>query len=110
MVMISKRVVLLSGVALLMQDCGAWAAGQISAAHAGTRKGSVYEATPASDAPAAPTIGNGAGAAAGSAAARIDSGSGGSAPVEPGAGVEFISGGGGGSDGAAKVGHLPVLQ
>lgn len=90
----------------------AMAAGQVTEAHAGTRKGTVYEATPAPY--AAPSSGSGASAAsansgAGAVTPSVSPAAGASAPVEAGAGVEIITGGGS-SAGAARVGRLPVLQ
>ena len=100
----------LSMLLLAATQC-AWAAGQVTEAHAGTRKGAVYEATPQ---PYAPAMNAGGAATSGATnnsgtAPAVSNADGGSAPVEPGAGVEIISGGGS-TAGAARVGHLPVLQ
>jgi hypothetical protein len=103
----------LCGASLLAMTLAVAAAGEVTEAHAGTRKGTVYKATPA---PAVmpgnaqtPGVAAGGAAPADNAAPRFTPSEGGSAPVEPGPGVEIITGGGS-SAGAAKVGHLPVLQ
>lgn len=99
---------------LLAAAQAAWAAGQVTEAHSGTRKGTVYEATPEAYAPAASAATSSSNAAPsaardGGAAPAINAADGGSAPSVPGAGVEIISGGASNA-GAAKVGQLPVLQ
>lgn len=106
-----KLSTLLSSATLLVVATTAWAAGQVTEAHAGTRKGTVYAATPQIDVSPVPGANSAAeaGAGAASAAATLGAAAGGSAPVEPGGGVEIISGGSS-SEGAAKVGRLPVLQ
>lgn len=97
----------IGSVLLLAMASTAMAAGQITEAHAGTRKGMVYEATPepytAPNSGASPDGGDGA------VTPSVSPATGGSAPVEAGAGVEIITGGGS-SAGAARVGRLPVLQ
>ncbi len=110
--MANKALFVLTSALCLALSHGVRAEGQVRDAHAGTRKGAVYEATPANDAAAAADHNSAVATSAGATRGpmMIDSTAGSSAPVEPGAGVEIISGGGGGSDGAAKVGHLPVLQ
>lgn len=103
--------VLLSATTALLIT-SVWAQGQVTAARAGPRQGTVYEASPSQETPS--WSGGGSSGATTSAArataARIVPGTSSSAAAESGPGVEIISGGGGGSDGAAKVGHLPVLQ
>ena len=100
----------LAGVLALALVGPVLAAGQVTEAHAGTRKGTVYEATPApyaaphSGASAMP--GNSGESAVTPSVSPV---AGGSAPLEAGAGVEIITGGSS-SAGAARVGRLPVLQ
>lgn len=101
-------------VLLLAAVPGAWAQGQVTEAHSGTRKGTVYEATPQAYEPAVaatPAAGNTAAASNGGGAVSpaVQAADGASAPSVPGAGVEIISGGASNA-GAARVGQLPVLQ
>ena len=89
----------------------ALAVGQTTEAHANTGSGPRYEARsqPYAAPAASPTSVAGGAAQDTAAAPAVTSSDSGSAPREPGAGVEIISGGGS-SAGAAKVGRLPVLQ
>lgn len=93
---------------------GLMATGAVCAQGVPAGAGTVYKATPpppyGTDAAAAPpTPMSAQGAPDDGAGSRVTS-AGGAAPVAPGAGVEIISGGTGSSDGAAKVGRMPVLQ
>lgn len=109
---IARAFATLAVIAMLVAFASrAMAAGQVTEAHAGTRSGTHYEASPQPyAAPAASATSVAGGATQGSAAApAVISSDSGSAPREPGAGVEIISGGSS-SAGAAKVGRLPVLQ
>lgn len=97
----------LASMLLLATTSSAMAAGQVNEAHAGTRKGTVYEATP--EGYVAPSSGASANSGDAAVTRSVSADDGSSAPLAPGAGVEIITGGGS-SAGAARVGRLPVLQ
>lgn len=99
----------MNGRQLLVAVLALAVAVEAAAQAAASGSGAVYKATPpppyGSSDSAAPVM-----SAPGRATAGDASAAGGAAPVAPGSGVEIISGGAGSSDGAAKVGRMPVLQ